>query len=81
MDYFGYLAATTPHGQPGQKHGHGKERGGKHLQQKTIREWHGQRTRRNREQRKHFKVDHLARPFAVRGEIFRPGQFVRHRQR
>ena len=52
-----------------------------YLQQKAVRKWHGQRTRRNREQRKHFKVHHLARPFAVRGEIFRPGQFVRHRQR
>ena len=52
-----------------------------YLQQKAIRKRHGQRTRRNREQRKHFKVHHLARPFAVRGEIFRPGQFVRHRQR
>jgi len=52
-----------------------------YLQQKAVRKWHGQRTRRNREQRKHFKVHHLARPFAVRGEIFRPSQFVRHRQR
>ena len=54
FDDCGVFAATQPHGQPGQKDGHGKKRGREHLQQETIRERHGQRTRGNRQQRKHF---------------------------